>query len=69
MATKLTAKQLVALSRFNREYNIKEVVLSNNDEDGTIEVRAVLHAGKELKEKGFLVDIEGGLAGIIKNGA
>lgn len=61
----VTAKQLTAIARFNREYNVKEIELSS--ENGKLEVIATVHAGKELKKKGFYLNEEGGLAGVIKN--
>jgi hypothetical protein len=66
MSVKITAKQLTALSRFNREYNVKDIEL-DTDGDGKLEVHATVHAGKELRHKGFYVDTEGSLAGVIKS--
>lgn len=63
--TTLNEKQLTALARFNREYNVAEITLTNTD-NGKLEVKATIRAGKNLKNKGFYLDEEGGLAGIIK---
>lgn len=60
----LNDKQLTAIARFNREFRVRTMTIENVDEE-KVEVRATL-ATASGKVKAFYLDIEGGLAGIIK---
>jgi hypothetical protein len=60
----LNEKQLTAIARFNREFSIKSIEISN--EDDKVKVRAVLNTRSE-KVKAFFLNSDGGLAGIVKD--
>jgi hypothetical protein len=60
----LNDKQLTSIARFNREFRVRSMTIENVENE-KVEVRATL-ATASAKVKAFYLDVEGGLAGIIK---
>lgn len=62
----LTADQMNALSRFNRQFNVKQLELVQGDES-RVTIHAILKGGKIEIRKGFTLDAKGKLVGVIKD--
>jgi outer membrane receptor for monomeric catechols len=56
----LSAAQLTALCRFNREFNVRDVRFSQVDENEVV-VTATLRGGKQLISRQFTLNREGKL--------